>query len=70
MRTIHSITSTEKDLLDFISNYNPQELAQALRDVHDIALYNSTIAIEENEKLHLLHVKLLADELEKLETIL
>lgn len=41
-------------------------MAKALRDVHDIALYNSAIAIEENEKLHLLHVKLLADELEKL----
>jgi hypothetical protein len=70
MRTITpqnlTCSPAERKLLDFIQDNEAAYLANALREIHDMALYHSEIPIEETEKTHLLHVKLLADELEKI----
>jgi hypothetical protein len=59
-------TSAEQSLLDFITDCEAPALAKMLREVRDMALYHSDIPVEEKEKVNLLHIKLLADELEKL----
>jgi hypothetical protein len=67
MRTIpQHITPAEQALLEFIQDSDPVYLVHALREVHEMALYHTDIPIEGDEKLHLMHVKQLAEVLEKI----
>jgi hypothetical protein len=59
-------TPEERALLDFIQECEAGYLAKTLNSIHFMALYRPDTPIMEKEKTELLHVKLLAEELEKL----
>jgi hypothetical protein len=59
-------TQAEVALLDLVRDNTAKELVTSLRSVHDLALYNSTINIRQQEKDELLLVKLLADAILKI----
>ena len=54
-------------LRDLILSFDPREMAEALRLVHDITLYFSDITLEEKEKSALFQLKVLWEGFERIQ---
>jgi hypothetical protein len=53
-------------LAEFVTSYNPQQIAQSLNEVFELALFSSDVSIGQSEKGYLLDVKILKEVLQSL----
>jgi hypothetical protein len=51
---------------EFVTSYNPQQIAQSLNEVFELALFSSDVSIGQSEKGYLLDVKILKEVLQSL----
>jgi len=61
------VSDVQSEFLKFILFQGVEELIKSLKLVHDQALYHSDLLIDDDERVALFHVKILWEEMEKLE---
>jgi|GEM_PF-1398622 len=61
-----SLSAEEVDFMDMIQSHDANALALSLREVHDIALYESDHILDEDGRTALFHLKVLWDGLEQM----
>ena len=61
------VSNVQSEFLRFVQFQGIQELVNSLKLVHDQALYHSHLMINEDEREALFHVKILWEEMERLE---
>ena len=62
-----NFTKPQSDFLDYLITHGVGQLSKSLRLVHDLALYESDMPLDENEKAALLDLKVLWQEFERME---
>ena len=61
------VSAIQVEFLKFLHFQGIPELVQSLKLVHDLALYHSDLLIDDDERVALFHVKIIWEELQKLE---
>ena len=61
------VSPIQSEFFKFLHFQGIPELIKSFKLVHDLALYHSDLSIDNEERLALFHVKIIWEELEKLE---